>query len=309
MDKLNLLKLFIASAESSSFVGAAKQFGIAPSTVSKAVSRLENSLGVRLLHRTTRQIKLTEEGKEYLETARQVILQLDRGEAFIQKRKEKPQGTLKINLPLSFGQRYILPLMPKFKESYPDILLELSFSDEYVDLVEGGIDLAFRSGTMENSQLIARKICPIDFAIFASDDYLDKFDPPRSPADFEEHDWIGFKFKQTGRMLDVHLASDGTLKLLSVKPTILVDNGEAAAELTVQGMGLCYLPHFLARDLVRGKKLTLVSTPHRSPDQAVSLFYVSRDFLPAKTRVFITFIQEELRQQGETAHSTWLIPE
>lgn len=306
MDKLNLLQLFVSLVEHGSFVAVANQSGQSPSTISKAITRLEKSLGVRLLHRTTRQLQLTEAGANYLQTAREVLALLKNGEAQLAQSSIAPTGTLKVSLPLSFGQHYIVPLLPEFCQRYPDIKLDLSFSDEYTDIVEGGIDIAVRSGKLNDSSLIARRLCPIDMGMFASPSYLAQFGRPNAPEQLNQHRWILYRFRQSGRILGITYPQNDQAVEIQPDYQIIVDNGYALAQLASQGVGIALMPHFLARDLVREGKLTLISPPQRTPDQAVYLYYLSRDYMPVKVKVFIEYLVQMLEDQGETAHSSWM---
>ncbi|PMK03235.1 LysR family transcriptional regulator [Vibrio sp. 10N.261.55.A7] len=306
MDKLNLLQLFVSLVENGSFVGVANQSGQSPSTVSKAIARLEKDLGVRLLHRTTRQLQLTEAGSHYLQTARDVLSLIDSSERELAQSSLSPSGTLKVSLPLSFGKLYVVPLIPDFCDKYPDINIELSFSDEYTNIVDSGTDIAIRSGRLDDSNLIARQLCPIDMGIFASPSYLEQFGTPISAEQLASHRWIVYRFRQSGRLLEICSSKDE--EIFSVDPDyqIIVDNGDAMARLACQGAGLAFMPHFIARDLVQNGELTLISPPQRKSEQAVYLYYLSRDYMPAKVRVFIEYIVEQLEKQGETAYKTWM---
>ncbi|QUM80205.1 LysR family transcriptional regulator [Moritella sp. 5] len=306
MDKLNLLQLFVSLAEHGSFVAVANQSGQSPSTISKAISRLEKNLGVRLLHRTTRQLQLTEAGRNYLQTAREVISLLNNCEGQLAQNVVAPAGTLKVNLPLSFGKLYVVPLIPGFCQKYQDIKLELSFSDEYTNIVDSGIDIAVRSGKLDDSSLIARRLCPIDMGIFASPSYIEQFGRPDSPEQLTKHRWILYRFRQSGRILEI--TSGKNSQMVEVQPDyqIVVDNGDVMAQLACQGAGLAFMPHFLARDLVKEGKLILISPPQRNPEQAVYLYYLSRDYMPVKVRVFIEYIVQQLEAQEETAYTTWM---
>lgn len=306
MDKINLLQLFVALADRGSFVAVANQSGQSPSTISKAITRLEKDLGVRLFHRTTRQLKLTEAGDSYLQTTREVLSLLKNTESKLTQNKAAPTGTLKVNLPMSFGQLYVVPLLPDFSQQYPDIKLNLSFSDDYTDIVESGVDIAIRSGKLNDSRLIARRICPMDMGIFASPNYLAKFGTPTTPTEFEQHNWVKYRFKQSGHILTITLPLAEQTVELDPKSFVLVDDGNALAQLTSQGTGLAFMPHFLVRDLVKAGKLTLISPPWRNPEQAVYLYYLSRDHLPAKVRLFIEYIVQKLESQGESAHTSWM---
>ncbi|MCG9595515.1 LysR family transcriptional regulator [Vibrio sp. Isolate25] len=306
MDKLNLLKLFISVVDLGNFTSAANQLGQSPSTISKAIARLEQNLGVRLIHRTTRQVKLTEAGFNYLNTAREVVDILKNSEEQLAQSTSSPSGTLRVNLPLSFGQHYIAPLMPEFCRLYPEVKLDLSFSDEYTDILESGMDIAVRSGKLNDSNLIARRLCPIDLGMFASPEYLREKGRPDSVEQLNEHKWIMYRFKQSGRLLTMVMTFNGQQIEINPEYQITVDNGYAMATLASLGAGIAYMPHYLARDLVQEGKLVLVSQPQRNPEQAVYLYYPCRDFVPAKVKVFIDYVVEKLEEQGESMNSSWM---
>ncbi|MCF9330034.1 LysR family transcriptional regulator [Vibrio parahaemolyticus] len=306
MDKLNLLKLYVSVVEQGNFTAVANQLGQSPSTISKAISRLEQDLGVRLINRTTRKVQLTEAGFSYLETARNVITTLKSSEEQLAQSIASPSGTLRVSLPLSFGQHYIAPLIPEFCHLYPDVKLDMSFSDEYTDILENGTDIAIRSGKLNDSNLIARRLCPIDMGMFASPEYIKEFGTPDHVEVLCQHKWILYRFKQSGRLLPLSMSFNGQSVEINPKHQVTVDNGYAMAVLASLGAGIAYMPHYLARDLVYEGKLVLVSEPQRTEDQAVYLYYPSREFVPAKVKVFIEYIFQKLKEQGETINSSWM---
>lgn len=301
MDKYNLLKLFVLVVEQGSFAGAASTKGMSPSTISKAIARLENSLNILLFHRSTRQLTLTEAGKAYLATAQNIIVSLEDCERQILQRNDTAQGLLRINLPVSYGRLYVLPLMGEFSKRYPKIELELTFNDAYVDIIEQGIDVAIRSGTLGDSNLIARQLSPIDFLICASPQYLKQHGKPNSSKAFSKHKWIRFRYRQTGKhmpIMDQKAFHDPSKDFVS-------DDGEALVSMCEQGMGLTQLPHFLARDALRRGSIKHVMPVYRPADNGVWVVYANREYLPEKIRVFIEFLQEKLAEQDETPYSLW----
>ncbi|MHC6803030.1 LysR family transcriptional regulator, partial [Vibrio antiquarius] len=307
MDKLSLIKLFVSVVDLGNFTAVANQLGQSPSTVSKAIARLEQDLGVRLVHRTTRQLQLTEAGFNYLETAREVINLLKSSEEQLHQSIASPFGTLRVSLPLSFGQNYITPLIPEFCERYPEVKLDLSFSDEYTSILESGMDVAIRSGRLNDSNLIARRLCPIDMGMFASPEYIKKFGRPQSVEALNQHKWIMYRYKQSGRLLTLTMPLDGQLVEFSPTHQVTVDNGYAMASLASLGAGIALMPQYLARDLVQQGKLMLVSEPQRTDGQGVYIYYPSRKFVPAKVKVFIDYIIRKLDEQGEAINSSWML--
>ncbi len=305
MDKLNGLKLLTAVVDRGSYSGAANILGVSPSTISKAISRLEDSLNFHIFHRTTRKLTLTEPGRAYVEIARRLITELEECEQELSRANEEPKGRLRISLPISYGRLYVLPKIHKFRRKYPDITLELSFDDAYVDMVEQGIDVSVRSGTIEESNLIARQLSPMDFIVCAAPSYVAQYGVPKID-DYSNHPWIRFRFRQTGRLAPVFLPNgEGTLNLDPSKD-IIVDDGEALSELCAQGCGLTQVPHFLARKWIHQGSLLPILPHHRMKGWGVWAIYAKREYLPAKIRVFVEFLQQCLAEIGEQAYSTWV---
>ena len=304
MDKLNLLRLFLQTVDKGSFAATASSLGLSPSTVSKAISRLETDLQFFLFYRTTRQLTLTDAGRTYALTVKSLVSDLERCEQDLGLANSNPKGRLKINLPTSYGRCYVLPLISEFNRLYPDIQFDLSFDDAYVDMIERGIDISIRSGTMDDSSLIARQLSPMDFITCASPAYL-KQHPKIKVQDFAKHPWVRFKFRQTGRLMPILADLNDESLLLDPGQDFIVDDGEAMATLCAQGLGITQFPHFIARDWIRRGDLISIVAPFRHPDFAVWAIYAKRDFLPEKIRVFVDFLQQQLKKRGESTYQTW----
>lgn len=304
MDKLNLLKLFLQVIDKGSFVAASSSLGLSPSTVSKAIQRLEQDLQLQLFYRTTRKLTLTEGGRNYAKTVRALIFDLERCEAELGSLNTSARGRLILNVPMSYGRVYILPMLNKFKALYPEIDLDISFDDAYVDMVEQRVDLCIRTGMLEDSNLVAKQLSPMDFITCASPDFLKKH-PKINPEDYNDYPWIRFRFKQSGRLMPILSAQGKELVNLDPGKHYVVDDGEAMISLCTQGLGLTQVPHFLARDSIKRKDLLPILPFIRHPNFAVRAIYAKREFLPTKIRVFIDFLIEELERSGEGALYTW----
>ena len=305
MDKLNVLRQFICVVEQGGFAAAAKELGQSPSTLSKSIARLEQHLSFKLFYRSTRQVRLTSSGSQYLLTATNTLRALEQSEQQLRNDNEQPRGQLRINLPVSYGRLYVLPLLKEFNQQYPEISLQLSFNDSYVDMLEKGIDLTIRTGTVEESNLIARKISPIDFVICASPDYLAKH--AKITADtLAEHPWIRFKYPQSGRIMPIHLPDQLKASSIDRCRQTIVDDGEALACLCAQGMGLSQIPHFIARDWLKSEQLKVVMPYFRDLRQGVYAIYPEREHLPAKVQAFVSYLIEKVEAGGESAYRTWV---
>ncbi len=303
MDKIRSLRFFVATLDGGSFAAAARAFGTDPSTVSKAIVRLENDLGVQLLLRSTRQLTITPAGQQYATTARRILEDLTACEERLKNQNEDPSGTLKLSVPVSYGRLYIRPMLREFCQRYPNISIDIRFDDAYVDIIEQGVDIAIRSGSVQDSQLIVRQLSPIDFIVCGSKSYLEKYGTPTGPDDFEQHSWIRFRFKQTGKLLPVMMP--GRDPEFDPGRQFIVNDGEAMAEMCVQGLGLAQVPHFIARNWLASGELLPIFKSMRQAGAGVYLLYAKRDYLPLRVKLFNEFISATLEAQGETPRSTW----
>lgn len=304
MDKLNLLKLFISVVDRGSFAAASAALGLSPSTVSKAIARLESDLKLYLFHRTTRQLTLTEAGMAYLETVRKLVAELEQCENQLVQSNDTPQGRLRINAPVSYGRRYLIPLLGEFHRRYPQITVDLSLDDAYVDMIEQGVDVCIRSGSLDESSMIAKQLSPMDFITCASPDYLTNA-PPISEDNYDNHPWIRFRFKQTGRLMPVLVNQEEQALTRGPGEDFIVDDGEAMAQLCAQGLGLTQMPHFLARDWLKDGTIVAVTPYVRAKSFGVWMIYAQRQFQPAKIRAFLNFMTEQMEKNGETQFRTW----
>ena len=238
MDKLNLLIIFRCVAESGNFASAANQLSLSPSAVSKAIARLENDIGCKLFHRSTRKIALTAGGQSYYDTAVQVIDNLNDCEAELKENNESPAGVLKLNLPVSYGRLYVVPLLQKFSARYPLIHLEISFDDNYSDTIHGRYDISIRSGTLEDKNLFFKKLSPMDFLICGAANTEHSKPTIMTNERLLQQRWIRFRFKQTGRVMPITLMTENGPKPFDPTNNIIVDDGEALAELCAAGLGV-----------------------------------------------------------------------
>ncbi|RDE24960.1 LysR family transcriptional regulator [Motiliproteus coralliicola] len=305
MDKIRSLRFFIATLDGGSFAAAAKGYGTDPSTVSKAIHRLESDLGIQLFQRSTRQQRLTEAGRRYASTARRVLEELTACEETLKSQNDTPSGTLKINVPVSYGRLYIRPLLKEFCRRYPNISIDIHYDDAYVDIIEQGIDVSIRSGSVQDSQLVVRQLSPIDFIICASRDYLDRHGIPPGPETFQDHSWIRFRYKQTGKLLPIQVQGAEGVSEYDPNRSFIVNDGESMAELCAEGLGITQIPHFIARDWLQLGRLLPLFPSQRQAGTGVYLLYARREYLPARVRVFVEYITEAIQAQGETPRSTW----
>lgn len=308
MDKLRSLEIFIATCDGGSFAAAARMCGSDPSTVSKAIGRLEDQLGLTLFQRSTRQLRITAAGERYADTVRKMIQDLSSCEEELKQVNSSPSGTLRINSAVCYGHLYLRPLLRVFCQRYPAIKLELEINDLHVDIIDNDIDVALRTGYVKDSRLVARRLSPMDFLVCASPQYLEEHGTPRCREDFHSHQWIGFRIKETQQLQPIFLP-DGAGDYLpyELERRYITDDGEAMAYMCADELGFAQLPHFLAKAGLDSGALVSLYPYFRPPEPGSGVFaiYPKREYLPAKVRVFIDFLAAALAARGESANYTW----
>lgn len=308
MDKMRLIELFVATCEAGSFVAAAKLCNTDPSTVSKAISRLESLLGCSLFQRSTRQLRITRVGQRYADTVRPLLQNLSECEHELKHLNDSPSGTLRINSAVCYAHLYLQPLLQAFCQQYPDIQLQLEVSDLHKDIIDNTIDIALRTGYVKDSRLVARRLSPMDFLICASPEYLASHGIPKCADDFHHHSWIGFRIKQTLQLQPIYLPdARGQYNLCELQRSHITDDGETMAAMCAGGLGIAQLPHFLARQGLQSGVLLSLFPYFRppQPDNGVFAIYAKRDYLPVRVKVFVDFISRYLESIGESSNNTW----
>ncbi|WP_375595794.1 LysR family transcriptional regulator [Algihabitans albus] len=265
LDRITDIIAFVRVADARSFTVAAEQLGLSRSAVGKCVTRLEDQLGVRLLHRTTRSVTPTDEGEAFYERCIRILADLEDAELAMASRSERPRGRLRLDLPVSFGRLHVLPLLHRFMATWPDIVVNVTFTDRYVDLIDEGVDLALRIGGEADSQLVARTLAPHRLVTCATPDYLAARGTPRTPADLADHSCLAFT--HAGRPADWRFrtrpddGSDGPLannRTLPVHGRFCASNAEALRDAALAGYGIGQLATFLVGDDLRAGRLVPV---------------------------------------------------
>ncbi|WP_186228995.1 LysR family transcriptional regulator [Burkholderia gladioli] len=292
MDNLNGIVAFVRTAETLSFVAAGRKLGISASAVGKTIARLERSLGVRLFHRTTRRVTLTEEGRHFHERCHRILEELRDAEATLSASAQTPRGRLRVSLPV-IGYRFLLPVLPAFSARYPDIELDLDFNDRLVDVVEGGFDAVIRSGQLSDSSLMSRRLGPFRFVLCASPDYLARAGVPRGLADLAAHEGVRYRFPTTGKLQPWSLLPDGG-EPPNLRCAMTCNNMEALRGAVIAGFGIGFMPDFLARDALAAGSLVEVLEPHSTAPGQFSILWPSSRQLSPKLRVFVDFMCEHL---------------
>jgi DNA-binding transcriptional LysR family regulator len=290
MEKFSGLVAFVRAAEHKSFTVAGKMLGISASAVGKSISRLEQRVGVRLFHRSTRQIRLTSEGLDFFLRCSRLLQQLKDAEDALASSRLSPHGRLRISLP-AMGYRLISDLLPEFSRRYPDIELDLDFSDRMVDIIEEGFDAVIRTGDLPDSSLAAKRIASFRFLVCASPGYLATFGPIALDSNIGNHPAIGYKIHDTQKIQPWVFQDKGKTLALTPNITLTMNSMEAVLTACTNGLGMSYLPDYLVQEHIkRGTLVVLLSTLYQQGDFWV--VWSPSQFLAPKTRAFIDFLTE-----------------
>ncbi|MCI3205045.1 MULTISPECIES: LysR family transcriptional regulator [Pandoraea] len=288
MDNLAEITAFVRAAETLSFVAAGRATGVSASAVGKQIARLETTLGVRLFQRSTRRVNLTEAGQMYYERCRRVLDELADARAMLSQVSQTPRGKLRVGLPVT-AYRFLMPLLPAFAQQYPDIELDLDFDDRIVDLIDNGLDVVIRSGDLPDSTLMSRRAGPFRFVLCASPGYLATHGTPQTPQALEAHRCIRFRFPTSGKLQPWAFVADVAHEP-KLSTSLTCNNMEALLSATTHGLGIAYMPDFLARDaLADGHLQTFLGDYLVNPGQFWMLWPSSRHLSP-KLRVFVDFM-------------------
>nr|WP_320135280.1 LysR family transcriptional regulator [uncultured Amphritea sp.] len=284
------LEILLTVVDSGGFSAAAETLDIQVARVSRAVSKVEQQLGVSILNRTTRRIELTDEGRQFIESVREGLIHIQRAEEDIIARGELPKGRLRVDAASPFVFHQIVPLMRAFSQEYPDIELELTSNEGFVDLLEKKTDLAIRIGQLSDSTLHARPLGRSLLYIVAAPDYVSRRGLPNKTSDLVQHDTLGF----TG----AKVLNNWPLKgFKSLAPTLTSSNGETVRQLALAGNGIACLSGFMIKkDLAEGRLITLLENerlPHTDREQINAVFYKSSS-VAKRISAFIDFIQPKL---------------
>lgn len=290
MDTIGAIPVFVAVVQYGGFSPAARFLGISKSAVSKRVSLLEQQLGVKLLHRTTRKLSLTEAGEHYFEHALKANLAARDAEDAVAQLQGEPQGRLRINSPMSFGRLHMAPMIPEFLKKYPKIRIDLVMDDKRLDLVSGGFDIAIRGGALPDSTLVARRLATLNSVLCASPDYLERHGYPQQLDDLLQHNCLSFSYSNDVK--EWSFTQGNQRHSVVVSGSYQVNNSEALLEAVRQGLGVARLPTFVAGPDIRTGRLNVLFPEYQMPELAINAVLIERQYMPAKVRAFLDFAIE-----------------
>ncbi|WP_300632369.1 LysR substrate-binding domain-containing protein [Pseudomonas sp.] len=292
MESLGSISLFVLVAETRSFTEAGKRLGISSSGVGKSIGRLEDRLGVRLFQRNTRSIALTLEGSLFLERCRRILSELEAAEMELSNAREKPRGKLRISLPLVSG--LVMPAIIQFMRTYPEIELDIDFSDRMVDVIEEGFDAVLRTGEPSDSRLISKRLGGFQLQIVASADYLAAYGIPRRPADLATHSCLLHKFPSTGKMEAWPLRVAAEEPDFELPQTMVCNTTEVIVDVARSGLGIACLPDFMTSEFIKNGELVQILTDYTVHTGVFRLVWPSSKHLSLRLRVFIDFMHSQL---------------
>lgn len=285
MDSLNSLNVFVQVAETGSFVAAGGVLGVSASAIGKSVSRLERKLNVRLFHRSTRSLTLTAEGALFLERSRRILAEFEAAEQELSLAAQFPQGRLRISLPMVGS--LMQPVLSEFMRHYPQVELELNFTDKMVDVIEEGFDAVIRTGEITDSRLNLRKLGDYTKYVVASPEYLAERGTPQSPAELVGHSCLHYRFSRSGKIEPWPLI--GALAD-NLPQSMVCNNLEAQVYFAQQGCGITCLPEFAVRDALAMGKLQKILPEYVSHNASFNILWPSGGYMTPRLRVFIDFL-------------------
>lgn len=296
MDRLTSMAVFVKAVDLGSFTAAAEALEMSPQLVGKHVQDIEQRLGVRLLHRTTRRHSLTDFGRSFYERARIVLAEVEIAESLAAETRAIPSGRLRINAPVSFGMKTLAPRLPEYLRSHPKVEVEMSLSNRAVDLVDEGYDLVFRIGTLADSGLIARPLAPYRFILCAAPAYLEGRPPLRTPADLEQHECLVFAYTE----LRSQWTFDGPQGRVTVpvRSRLASDHDETLLCAALAGMGILLQPQDVVQAALDDGRLVRLLPDYEAPSRPMHLLYAPDRRLTPKLRSFIDFAVEAFGTTG-----------
>lgn len=294
LDQITGMHVFAKVAALGSLSGAARSLGMSQTMATKHVGALEQRLGVKLLHRTTRKLTLTEPGRRYLESVERILAELAEAEAAAAAERFEVTGTLRVNAPVSFGVRELAPLMAEFSRMHPALTVDMGLNDRTVNLVEEGWDVAVRIGRIQDQTLIARRLAPCHLLVAASPAYLAERGTPATVAELSSHNCLGYTLSSVLGPDRWSFGLDGSVTV-PIKGNFQASNGDALVAAALAGQGVIYEPTFLLGDEIRAGRLVPLTLDH-PPMVLPGVFavYASNRRPPAKVRAFIDFLVPRL---------------
>ena len=296
MDRLDAMRLFVRVAELGSFSAVAHQLGAARSVVTRQIAALESHLGTKLLARSTRRLSLTSAGTAYLEKCREILNLVDIAETDLAEERQTPRGPIRLSLPLVYSLRRLVPVLIEFSRRYPEVELDMDFSDRRSNLIQEGIDLAVRITPRLEPGDVARRIGSARMVVAASPDYLARQGEPRHPSELVDHQCLGYTAGPSSQRWSFLI--DGRLESFTVRPRLFANNGDVLLQAAVAGLGIAPQPTFIADEYLQDDRLRAILTDYPLPELGIYAVLPSNRHIPHRLRVLMDFLVERLGDGG-----------
>ncbi|MFA5631888.1 MAG: LysR family transcriptional regulator [Porticoccaceae bacterium] len=299
MDRVTSMRVFVRAATDGSLSAAARHLGMSPAMATKHVNALEARLGVKLFHRTTRRLSLTEAGSDYLEACQRILPDIDEAEAAVASQRIKASGLLRMNVPLSFGSRFVAPLIPAFSRRHPEVTVELGLSDAQLDLLAGSWDLAIRIGHLADSSLQARRLGDSVLRVCAAPDYLDRRGVPRRISELTQHNCLSYTLSAAQGRNHWAFGAQGEFRI-PVSGDLLANNGDALLAAAAAGQGIIYQPDFIVGEALEHGILVALELDKPVVDLGgIHVLYPPDRRPPAKVRAMIDYLAQAFSELGK----------
>lgn len=300
MNQLEAMQIFVRVAEQAGFTRAAETLGLPKASISTAVQQLENLLGTRLLHRTTRRVQMTQDGLAYYERCKDLLADVDELQAMFQRSEQNLRGRLRVDMPTGMARKHVLPLLPQFLQAHPQLEVELSSTDRMVDLVREGFDCVVRGGALGDINVIARPLGRYRVINCASPEYLKRHGTPRTQEDLPGHRLIHYVSNLGSKSEGFEIPDgDGGYRNLPMTGALTVNNAESYEAACLAGLGLIQAPQVGVQEHLANGRLVEVLPQLRPAPMPVSLLYAHRRNLPRRVQVFMAWIGEIVRPHLE----------
>jgi DNA-binding transcriptional LysR family regulator len=289
MDRFASMAVFVKVVESSSFAAAARHFRLSPAMASRHVHALEEQLGAQLLNRTTRRVSPTEVGQAYYQRVRQILADIEEADRLATDLHAAPHGLLRITSSQTFGVRHLAPAIADYLALCPEVLMDVTLNDRYLDVIEEGFDLAVRIGHLEDSSLIARRLAPVRLALCAAPDYIARHGTPQTPADLAQHNCLIYTYaaaQSEWRFVD----GEGKEEAAHITGRLLANNGDVLRIAALQGQGIALAPTFMLGEDLRAGTLVRLLPAYTPPEVGLYAVYPPSRHLSAKVRSFVDFL-------------------
>lgn len=303
MDRWSEFEVLVSIADEGSLTKSAEALNVSVSSISRQLMNLEARLGVRLVHRSTRQLSLTDEGNRLLQDAREIMASWEEAEASVASRLHEPTGRLKVGASLSFSLIHLMPVVTQFRKKYPKVHVEVVASNRYYDIIENGLDLAIRTRRVEEDRAITiRKLARTRRLLAASPEYLERRGAPNHPHDLYDHDLILYTLADNWNVL--RFKKGGETVNVTVDGIINANDGQLICKAARDGLGILAQPTYIIQSDLEEGRLVRVLDDWNLPMLTMNVAYPSKSFMPARTRLFLDFLVQEFR--GQNYEASWV---